>query len=145
MTSENCAKIAVKLDDLTDGVYSAGAFLSTFKKVVQEQYSIQLLECNVKSAKERKNKKNNRVQPVLLPDGRLPTVSFILQWQYTILKELIRKIIFIFKLMTEQYKPAICSEEILKKFLKLLSYVITSWAMRFYPRLLLYLYNNNRG
>ncbi|CAB3241831.1 unnamed protein product [Arctia plantaginis] len=78
MTSENCAKIAVKLDNLTDGVYSAAAILSTFKKLVHEQYSIQLLESSVKSAKERKNKKNNRVQPILTPDGRLPTVSFIL-------------------------------------------------------------------
>ncbi|KAJ8704493.1 hypothetical protein PYW07_011681 [Mythimna separata] len=80
ITSENCAKIAVKLDAMADEEESSAAILTIFKKLLEDQYSIQLMEKNVVKAKERNLKKNrvNKVHPVLVPPGRQPTVSFIL-------------------------------------------------------------------
>ncbi|KAF9420628.1 hypothetical protein HW555_003175, partial [Spodoptera exigua] len=81
MSSENCAKIAVKLDAMTDGDEMSSTILRTLRKLLNEQYSIQLMEDNVAKAKERGLKKTrpyNKVHPVLIPDGRQATVSFIL-------------------------------------------------------------------
>ncbi|KAJ8707157.1 hypothetical protein PYW08_011291 [Mythimna loreyi] len=80
ISSENCAKIAVKLDAVADEEESSTAILTIFKKLLEDQYSIQLMEKNVVKAKERSLKKNrvNKVHPVLVPAGRQPTVSFIL-------------------------------------------------------------------
>lgn len=65
---------------MTDEEESSSAILNVFKRLLQDQYSIQLMEKNVVNAKERSSKKNrvNMVHPVLVPDGRQPTVSFIL-------------------------------------------------------------------
>ncbi|KAF9805526.1 hypothetical protein SFRURICE_020911 [Spodoptera frugiperda] len=80
MSSENCAKIAVKLDAMTDGEEMASTILRTLKKLLNEQYSIQLMEDNVAKAKEKglKKRPGNKVHPELFPDGRQATVSFIL-------------------------------------------------------------------
>ncbi|XP_047038305.1 uncharacterized protein LOC124643376 [Helicoverpa zea] len=81
LSSENCAKIAVQLDSMTEEVeLSSTAILRIFKKLLEEQTNIQLMDKNVIKAKERGIKKNrvNKVHPVLIPDGRQPTVSFIL-------------------------------------------------------------------
>uniref|UniRef100_A0A2A4JNW8 Uncharacterized protein n=1 Tax=Heliothis virescens TaxID=7102 RepID=A0A2A4JNW8_HELVI len=81
LSSENCAKIAVKLDSMTEEVeLSSTAVLNIFRKLLEEQTNIQLMDKNVIKAKERGLKKNrfNKVHPVLVPDGRQPTVSFIL-------------------------------------------------------------------
>ncbi|XP_022816824.1 uncharacterized protein LOC111349806 [Spodoptera litura] len=81
MSSENCAKIAVKLDAMTDGEEMSSTILRTLKKLLNEQYSIQLMEDNVAKAKEKGLKKvrpYNKVHPELIPDGRQATVSFIL-------------------------------------------------------------------
>ncbi|XP_052754351.1 uncharacterized protein LOC113515372 [Galleria mellonella] len=81
LTSENCAVVAVKLQSITEEETSTAAILSAFEKLLEEQYNIQLMESNVKRAKETTiigKRKMNRVCPELLPPGRRPTVSFIL-------------------------------------------------------------------
>ncbi|KAL0859081.1 hypothetical protein ABMA27_010928 [Loxostege sticticalis] len=79
MSSESCAAIVVKLDSLTDDK-TPQEILSTFKSLLEEQYSMQMFEGNIKRAKETKNgsRRRNKVHPELLPPGRQPTVSFIL-------------------------------------------------------------------
>ncbi|XP_063835652.1 uncharacterized protein LOC135084845 [Ostrinia nubilalis] len=78
MSSESCAVIAVKLDSMD--VKTPTEILVAFKNILEEQYSIQMFEGNVKRAKETKNskKRRNKVHPELLPPGRQATVSFIL-------------------------------------------------------------------
>ncbi|KAI8441383.1 hypothetical protein MSG28_014998 [Choristoneura fumiferana] len=78
MTSENCAAIAVKLDNLTETNVTTAVILTNFKRLLLEQHSMQLIEDNVKRAKETKHaRKRNRVHPEL-GAGRQPVVSFIL-------------------------------------------------------------------
>ncbi|XP_026742111.1 uncharacterized protein LOC113504147 [Trichoplusia ni] len=76
MSPESCAKIAVKLDNLTDGEESTTAILDLLKNLIDEQHNIQMMDQNVKKG-YRKNRVN-KVHPELVPYGRQPTVSFIL-------------------------------------------------------------------
>ncbi|XP_061726238.1 uncharacterized protein LOC133531859 [Cydia pomonella] len=72
MSSESCASIAVKLDNLTEGDVGTAAILGHFKRLLLEQHSLQLIE----SVTRTKNRKRNRVCPDL--GERQPIVSFIL-------------------------------------------------------------------
>ncbi|XP_059062596.1 uncharacterized protein LOC131855356 [Achroia grisella] len=81
LSSESCTAVAIKLQSYTDEDTSSTAILTSFEHLLEEQYNIQLMENNVKRVKETTligKRKLNRVRPELLPPGRQPTVSFII-------------------------------------------------------------------
>ncbi|KAL4717889.1 hypothetical protein ACJJTC_005734 [Scirpophaga incertulas] len=78
MSSERCVLTAVKLDIATVTAKTPSEILAAIKTILDEQNNAQLLENSVKQAKGKKGRKMNRVHPELLPPGRQPTVSFIL-------------------------------------------------------------------
>ncbi|RVE53627.1 hypothetical protein evm_001768 [Chilo suppressalis] len=79
MSSESCAMAAVKLDGLLGTTTTPTTVLASIKNVLEEQLHLQLLKNSVNVAKQKQKKsKTNRVHPELMPPGRQPTVSFIL-------------------------------------------------------------------
>ncbi|XP_030022350.2 uncharacterized protein LOC115441630 [Manduca sexta] len=76
MTPESCTAIAVKLDNLSEYA-TTDQIVATFKKLLEEQYTIQIMGANIKRGKELKTRKVNKVHPVL-GQGREATVSFVL-------------------------------------------------------------------